>query len=208
VPDAKGTLNLAGELSHPIKLPKTPVTYLGLLSRFEIKETEAKYDVCIILSGPEPQRTIFEKIILKDLFNLQDKIILVRGLPGAAPFQKLPNSSVVIKNHLPSGELNEIIQQSKFVICRSGYSSVMDLAKLQKRALLVPTPAQTEQEYLARYLNAQKLFYCVDQSNFSLNEAIKKASSFKFNVSGLNTDDYKNAVEIFVGGLGINSAGI
>jgi uncharacterized protein (TIGR00661 family) len=208
VPDAKGELNLAGELSHPVKLPKTPVTYLGILSRFEPKKMGAKYDICIILSGPDAQRNIFEKIILKDLLNVQGKIILVRGLPGVAAFQKQPNTSVEIKNHLPSGELNEIILQSKLVVCRSGYSSVMDLAKLQKKAILVPTPAQTEQEYLATYLHAQTLFFCVQQSNFSLPESIRKAGTFEFKKPGLSIGDYKNIIVNFVAGLGTNSADI
>jgi uncharacterized protein (TIGR00661 family) len=197
VPDAGGALNLAGELSHPLALPKTPVVYIGPLSRFEKKETEDKFDLCIILSGPEPQRTIFEKIILTGLDQIEGKIFLIRGLPDETQVPDLKNNSIQIKNHLPADELSKIIQQSKLIISRCGYSTVMDLVKLQKKAVLVPTPGQTEQEYLGRYLQVQKIFYSVKQETFSLPEAIKNAGGFDFNVSTVSTDDYKTAVENF-----------
>ncbi len=207
VPDAKGNLNLAGALSHPVILPKTQVTYLGPLSRFEKKETESKYDLCILLSGPEPQRTVFEKIILKGLSKVEGKICLVRGLPGETKNLQLNNSSIEIKNHLPADELNNIILQSKIIISRCGYSTVMDLVKLQKKAILIPTPGQTEQEYLAKYLHAQQLFYSINQQDFSLQEAVNNVVCFEFKQSMVKQDDFENILDGFVAGLKINSAG-
>jgi uncharacterized protein (TIGR00661 family) len=201
VPDAEGALNLAGALSHPAILPKVPVTYLGPLSRFEKRELENKYDLCIILSGPEPQRTVFEEIILEGLHKVEGKICLVRGLPGETEIPELNNSSVEIKNHLAADELKNMMLQSKIILSRCGYSTVMDLVKLQKKAILVPTPGQTEQEYLGRYLQEQKLFYCVDQNSFSLPGAIKNAVGFEFNTSAINVNDFKNVVENFVATL-------
>ena len=201
VPDAENELNLGGALSHPQILPRVPVTYLGPLSRFEKKEIENKYDLCIILSGPEPQRTAFEKIILNDLYKAKGKTILIRGLPGETETPQLNSPSVEIKNHLSANELGSIIQQSKIIICRSGYSTVMDLVKLQKNAILVPTPGQTEQEYLAGYLQEQKLFYSVAQNSFSLPEVIKSAGTFKFNASAVRMNDYKTVVKKFAGTL-------
>lgn len=206
VPDAGRDLNLAGALSHPAILPKVPVTYLGPLSRFEKKEAESKYDLCIILSGPEPQRTVFEKIILNDLHKIQGRIFLVRGLPLETEIPELNNSSIKIKNHLPADELNNIILQSKIIISRCGYSTVMDLVKMQKNAILVPTPGQTEQEYLGGYLQEQKIFYCVDQKIFSLAEAIKNAADFECKVWPAHDDNYKNVVENFIATLKINNA--
>ena len=208
VPDAKGALNLAGALSHPAILPKVPVIYLGPLSRFEKKKVESKYDLCIILSGPEPQRTVFEKIILKDLHKVEGKVCLVRGLPGETRTLQLNNSSIEIKNHLPADELNYIILQSKIIISRCGYSTVMDLVKLQKKAVLIPTPGQTEQEYLAKYLHAQQLFYCINQHDFSLQEAIKNVISFEFKQLQVKQEGFENILDGFVAGLKINNAGI
>lgn len=208
VPDNEGAVKLAGVLSHPATLPKVPVTYLGPLSRFEKKISETKYDLCIILSGPEPQRTIFEKKILADIEKMPEKICLVRGLPQETEIPLLTSPSVEIKNHLPAEEMCNIIQQSEIVISRCGYSTVMDLVKLQKKAVLVPTPGQTEQEYLAVYLREQKLFYSVDQENFSLQDALKKAETFKYSDWPTNNDDYKIVIENFVATLQTNNAGI
>jgi uncharacterized protein (TIGR00661 family) len=205
VPDAKGMLNLGGALSHPARGPKIPVTHLGPLSRFEKKVLEDKYDLCIILSGPEPQRSVFEKIILQDLNKIEGKKILVRGLPEEPTVPRV-NSSIEIKNHLPADELNNIIQQSKIIIGRCGYSTVMDLVKLQKKAILVPTPGQTEQEYLSRYLQEQKLFYCIDQNKFSLPEDLKNAAAFKFALWPPQEDSYKKVVENFIAALKIDNA--
>ena len=201
VPDVEGDFNLAGALSHPAIMPKVPVTYLGPLSRFDKKDAEIKYNVCIILSGPEPQRTVFEKIILGDIETMQEKIILIRGLPQEVKNPEFNNSSIEIKNHLPAEELSTIIQQSKIIISRCGYSTVMDLVKLQQKAILVPTPGQTEQKYLAEYLQEQKLFFSVDQENFSLPEAIKNAAAFNYNLFPVIKDDYKTIVENFVASL-------
>jgi uncharacterized protein (TIGR00661 family) len=208
VPDAKAELNLAGALSHPVILPKVAVTYIGPLSRFEKRDLVNKYGLCIILSGPEPQRTVFEKIILEELHKIEGRICLVRGLPEETEIPQLDNSSIEIKNHLAADELNNIILQSKMIISRCGYSTVMDLVKLQKKAILVPTPGQTEQEYLSRYLHEQKLFYCLDQNSFSLSEAIKSAVTFEFNTSTVSADSYKNVVENFTATLNISNEGI
>jgi uncharacterized protein (TIGR00661 family) len=208
VPDANGASNLAGALSHPAVVPKVPVIYLGPLSRFEKKEAESKYDLCILLSGPEPQRTVFEKMILRDLNQIQGKICLVRGLPQETQVPLLNNSFVEIINHLPADGLNQMLLQSDIIISRCGYSTVMDLVKLQKKAILVPTPGQTEQEYLGRRLLSQKIFYCVDQKHFSLPDALKKAADFEFHVCPVIEEDYKIAVENFTTDLKAHNAGI
>ena len=181
VPDAEEKINLAGALSHPKSLPKVPVKYLGPLSRFEKKiEPEKKYDLLIILSGPEPQRTLFEEKLLNDLENFKGSILFVRGLSNNSLLKSINNSAIQQFNHLPAEELNMVIQQSKLVICRSGYTSVMDLVKLKQKAVLVPTPGQTEQEYLADYLMEQKLFYCVEQQDFDLNKILSAVKNFSF----------------------------
>ncbi len=197
VPDAAGDINLAGELSHPSVLPKTPVTYLGPLSRFKMIDTATKYDLCIVLSGPEPQRSIFEKMIIDDLKNIKGNVILIRGLPNAPLFKTEDLDSVEIINHIPASELNLVMLQSKIIICRSGYSSVMDLVKLQKQAILIPTPGQTEQEYLADYLKDKNLFYSVEQKQFSLSVALKAVKDFNFAAANITLTNYKEVIENF-----------
>lgn len=149
VPDMPGEPNAAGRLSHPTKLPNLPVQYIGLLSRFRIQPEPKVYDYCFLLSGPEPQRTILETRLLQNIEQLPGKVLLIRGKPGSDHILKVP-THVTVKNHLPGNALQQALLQSESIICRSGYSSLMELFSLQKKMLLIPTPGQTEQEYLAQ----------------------------------------------------------
>lgn len=208
VPDFEGTQNIAGQLSHPANIPDN-VKYIGCLSRFERhKGVRVKYDLLILLSGPEPQRSIFEKLVLSQLQQFGGEVLLVRGQPGID--ETLFNPAVIsdniqIKNHLTLKELNLAIEQAENVICRSGYTTVMDLIKLQKKAILVPTPGQTEQEYLGMYLMQQKLFYCVQQDEFLLNEVIRKAAEFSFLSGDYDMQQYRKIIHQFVQSIDANN---
>jgi uncharacterized protein (TIGR00661 family) len=197
VPDFKEN-GLAGELSHQENIPSN-VLYIGPLSRFEkIHDVPKIYNLLISLSGPEPQRTIFEKMILTQLKTFMKKVLLVRGLPEENKKLQTDLKSTVIVNHLSAKELNIAFQQSEMIISRSGYSTIMDLVKLSKNAILVPTPGQTEQEYLSDYLMERKYFYSVQQNNFSLETTIGQASSFPFINPASSIDNYKNVIYEFV----------
>lgn len=194
VPDTEGSDNLAGELSHPSQLPHTPVRYIGPLSRFEKSGiTERKDHLLFILSGPEPQRTILENKIINAIAAYAGTATIVRGLPG---YESLIPSTNMIRfyNHLPADALNKEIAQAEYVISRSGYSTVMDLAVMNKKSILIPTPGQTEQEYLAKYLKEKKLAYTVSQSEFELEEALEKAKELSYSFSGLSTSSIKDAI--------------
>jgi UDP:flavonoid glycosyltransferase YjiC (YdhE family) len=173
VPDWPGGISLAGRLSHPPVKPPIPTLYTGILSRIKPIHAELKKNsLLILLSGPEPQRSDFEKIILSQLGNLTMKCTVVRGLPGSG--QPIPShrEGMEIVNHLPSEELNALMCKSEIVITRSGYSTIMDLVQLRKNAILVPTPGQTEQEYLGCHLHKMKWMLTVPQKNFNLKKAI------------------------------------
>ena len=188
---------LAGELSHPKKLP-AKIKYLGALSRFELIVTEKKYDLLIIISGPEPQRTIFEDQILNELATFTGKVLFIRGLPENTKPMKNENTLVEIMNHLSAEKLNEAILQSDIIVSRCGYTTIMDLVKLQKKAILIPTPAQTEQEYLATYLMENKIFYTVRQKDFVLQKALGFAKTFPYLIPHCDMDNYKNVIDEFV----------
>ena len=200
IPDYK--LNgLAGDLSHTKKLPEKTI-YIGTLSRFKsIISTDKTYDVLISLSGPEPQRTIFEERILAQCSQINGKILLVRGLPGASEKLTCSYKHLIIINHLSAKELNIALAQSEIVIARSGYTTIMDLAKLHKKAILIPTPGQTEQEYLAKYLMEKKYFYSVPQKNFSLKEVLEKAAQFEFLPVPLQEEIFPEVISEFVASL-------
>ena len=200
IPDSKEK-GLAGELSHPAKLNLSTI-YIGPLSRFIPREAvEPIYSLLVSISGPEPQRTIFEEVILRQLSSYEGKVLFVRGLPGNTETLRSPRQNITIKNHLESKDMNAAILQSSMIISRCGYTTIMDLVKLGKKAILIPTPGQTEQEYLAHYLREQKMFYSLSQEKFSLKKALEDAALFPFNIPRLDMENYKLIVKEFVDNL-------
>ncbi len=205
VPDAAGPVNLAGRLSHPIKLPHIPVKYMGSLSRFEKTEEAKSITLLVLLSGPEPQRSIFEKLIHSQLQHFEGDVVLVRGLPleQATP---ATTANVSIYNHLPAEALCKLVLQSEMVLARAGYSSIMDLAKLQQKAILVPTPGQAEQEYLADYLSNVGLFYSCSQQQFNLKDALTEAADFYTRQSPVAIKYHENVVTVWLKDLARSKA--
>ena len=183
VPDAEGENNLAGELSHPEKFPAIPVYYIDPLSRFTGVAAEEKGGfLLIILSGPEPQRTLLEEILLEGLKEYKYPVVLIRGLPGVIEAIPVPEN-VSVYNHLPAAELEQKLWEAHMVIGRCGYSTVMDLAALKKKSILIPTPGQTEQEYLARHLMQKNFAFCVEQKKFRLRNVLPLAETFPYQLN-------------------------
>ncbi|MBA2613532.1 MAG: glycosyltransferase [Bacteroidetes bacterium] len=153
VPDLENeNVRLSGQLSDSKDI-KIPVKYIGpqsALKDIELNSTDhEKFDYLILLSGVEPQRSILEEEILKKIKNSKKKIALVRG--SKAEFN-LINKNITIFDLAYGAELKKLILNADTIICRSGYSTLMDLYTLQKKKMiLIPTPGQTEQEYLAYY---------------------------------------------------------
>jgi UDP:flavonoid glycosyltransferase YjiC (YdhE family) len=198
VPDAAGKINLAGKLSHPSKMPPVAVQYLGVLSRFNKEQAEEVHPLLLMLSGPEPQRSIFEKELLAQLAGTKQEAVLVRGLPGAAyPIHPVP-AGLVVYDHLPAQELNKLIAASGLVIARAGYSTMMDLATMQKKAVIVPTPGQTEQTYLALHAGEEKIFLSKEQEGFSLKETILEAGQFDFKTIPRYEGDLQTVLRQFI----------
>ena len=205
VPDLESKNNLAGELSHPAKKLAVPVHYIGLLSRFDSSSSFATGSkdghLLIILSGPEPQRSILEDKIIKEISHYHGTATVLRGLPGSASF--IPSTNMInIHNHLDAVELNKEILKAEYVISRCGYSTVMDLVKLQKKSILLPTPGQTEQEYLAKYLHQKQIAFCISQKEFTLDDALTKAKQFAYRFPEMNTGGVlRQVVSNFIAGL-------
>lgn len=164
VPDYEGDYNLSGKLGHPKKFP-IPTTYLGPLSRFEFKNFPKKYDLLVLLSGPEPQRDILEKQLLNELKSFEGKIVFVKGVISEEHSYEIIKNRIIY-NFLTSDALEKVLNQSKMVLCRSGYTSIMDLAKLKKKVFLIPTPGQSEQEYIAKILSDKNLAPSCKQNEF------------------------------------------
>ncbi len=165
VPDFSAEPSLSGKLSHAENIT-FPTKYIGPLSRFDSPlpiTAEHEFDWLLLLSGPEPQRSLLEDQLLQMANHIKLKIGLIRGLPGITE-KKFFGENIVTYNHLPQNELLSVIKRSKNILARAGYSTVMDLFALQRCATLVPTPGQTEQEYLAKHLNNHPLFTFIQQN--------------------------------------------
>lgn len=165
VPDTEDG-QFAGELSKPKNL-KIKLNYLGILSRFYPINTMLKYDLTVVLSGPEPHRTQLENRLIDQLKNFQGSSCFVRGVPLDTT-RLTPIEGITFYNFLTGSELNVMLNQSKLVIARSGYSTIMDLAVLGKKVFFIPTLGQTEQEYLARYHQQKKHAPFCRQDEFTL----------------------------------------
>ena len=183
VPDtAEAHNSLSGKLGHPKVLPSITVHYMGWLSRFApaSDQQEICYKALIVLSGPEPQRTQLENLLLPQLKNTAHPIVLVRGLPGhTTSLEGLP-AHITQHNHVGANELEQLFLQSKYIISRSGYSTLMDAFTLGKLCIFIPTPGQTEQEYLAKRMGEKKLALTRQQQGFMLEEVLKAAEKFDF----------------------------
>lgn len=193
VPDS-GQNGLAGDLTS--FSGTVPLRFIGQLSRFSPgdRSMDPGYDIVVVCSGPEPQRTLFEQLMRKSLQSFRGTYLLVRGVVEESSPVKTVNG--IIRNYLTSANLGNALANAGIVIARSGYSTVMDLAMLGKKVIFVPTPGQTEQGYLATRLMEQKVALSVDQHSFDLDQALKASVHYTgFVVNPQATDRYL-AVEI------------
>lgn len=241
--------SLAGALSHPDKKPGLPLRYLGCLSRFTPcsgqtphRATEAagagvvgtgQQPLLILLSGPEPQRSIFERAVCEQLQFSRLPTILVRGLPAKfeepAAARKIEDQANIItrpasatdadageQHRLPltlpahckaleyvgTRELNQLICAAPLVICRPGYTTLMDMIKLRKKTVMIPTPGQAEQEYLARRAHSNGLALTMPQHRFSIDDAIDQAIRFEYAFpDAVNMEAYREVLGSFAESL-------
>jgi len=194
VPDMEEKPNLSGKLGH-IEKPNSILKYLGPISRFEKKELDIKYDLMVLLSGPEPQRTFLEEKLFIELKNYKGIILFVKGIIEEE--QKcIYTDNFTIYNFMQSEELEIAINSSKIILSRSGYTTIMDLAKLEKKAFFIPTPGQYEQEYLAKSLEKLEIVPFCSQKDFSLKklEIINNYSGFS---AIQNKTDFKRLFNLF-----------
>lgn len=166
VPDFQKNPNLSGKLGH-LDNPDFRIRYIGALSRFKKVSVPQKYDLMVILSGPEPQRTFLEEKLFDEVQRFDGKVIFIKGKIEAE--QKIMEySNVTFYNFMTSEELEKTFNESDLVLCRSGYTTIMDLSFLSKKAFFIPTPGQYEQEYLAKKLKKEGLVPYAKQADFRI----------------------------------------
>lgn len=173
VPDIAPPQNLSGKMSN-INLKN--IHYIGLDSRFIKKEPTGSINILAIISGPEPQRSILEKRIYEQLQNIEGKHIIIRGTTQKSKILSTINIEVIdIAN---TKQLNQMLANANLVVCRSGYTSLIDLIKLEKKAILIPTPSQPEQEYLAQKAMENKWFFSTKQNDLDIIKTLAKLTDY------------------------------
>ncbi|PJB13119.1 MAG: glycosyltransferase [Flavobacteriales bacterium CG_4_9_14_3_um_filter_40_17] len=197
VPDFEEADNLSGRLGH-LKNKNIKILYIGPLSRFEKNDTEKIYDLMVILSGPEPQRTMLEDKLFNEIKSYQGKVLFIRGKIEAK--QEIFNFlNTTVYNFMTSGELEKAINASDLVLSRSGYTTIMDLAKLEKKAFFIPTPGQYEQEYLAERLHFKGIVPSAKQAHFSIKSLAKTELFTGLKNFGKPTEDLDRLFHLFEG---------
>lgn len=176
IPDVPGYPNLSGALGHPSVMPEH-TKYIGLLSQYgpEHRSQPGKH-LLILLSGPEPQRSILSDLLWQQALKHPGEIAFVEGSDQAANRQSTP-PHITWHKRLTTDELHPLIRDASCVVSRSGYSTLMDLLALDKKAILIPTPGQTEQQYLGAHLHREGIFHNIAQKGFCLENALQQVTS-------------------------------
>lgn len=181
IPDFQGKKSLTGSLTQKRKANEK-IFFIGPLTRFneiykEAPEDTDNYDIVAIVSGPEPQRSIFESILISQLKNRPEKCLILQGKPDKQEHREI-NENLKLVAHLPTARLIPIIKKAKLVISRSGHSTIMDISALGKKAVFIPTPGQGEQEYLAAYHFSKGHYFYMKQKKFNMETALKESDYY------------------------------
>ncbi len=183
IPDVATAPGLSGKLGHPENLP-AGATYVGPLSQFgsflpaDFPSRKEPQKLVVILSGPEPQRSILSDLLWPQLSALGLPAVFIEG-KAEVPVR---TSTDTVKWHslLAGKELQTVLEAASYVVCRGGYTTLMDAAELGLKLIIIPTPGQGEQEYLGRFLAEKGQGLCFSQQGFDLAAAIEKAAHFPF----------------------------
>jgi len=172
--------NLSGKLcKSKIDAIRRRVYHAGILTSTKKLEVEEDLDYLAIVSGPEPQRTALEEIVLKQIQKLPGEKAVLLGSPKRERHEKLDNSTS-IHSYVSNEDSPLLMNRARFIITSSGYTTMMEMAELDKRhGLFIPTPGQTEQEYLSRYYAQQGWFLSRSQYKLRLPQDVQEAMNYQ-----------------------------
>ncbi len=180
IPDVDSEKNYSGKLSKSSKI-KTQ-KFIDVLSRFKKKQLPIKYNLLVLLSGIEPLRSQLEEKLISELKNYKENVLFVKGIVSEKQ-ETIIKDNITFINYLLTDELGKAISQSEIVLARSGYSTIMDLAVLKKKAFFIPTTGQFEQEYLAKHLQEINIAPYSSENKFKI-EMLKEVEGY----SGFSLD--------------------
>ena len=171
IPDfANSERSLSGNLSHNITLlPPSYLRYIGILSSYKKIDVPQDIDYLFVISGfIEDKKESFVSELFRQAKKLNGKKVFVLGKPGESNVIFDREHNITAYSYVSGEKRVELMNRVKLIIARAGYTTLMDLAELEKKALLVPTPGMGEQKYLARFHKEKGNFYSVEQSEINL----------------------------------------
>lgn len=183
VPDVAGAINLTGKLGH-LEHSNLKVKYIGPISRIKKLNIPIEYEMMVLLSGPEPQRTMLEMKLIPKMEKCYGKVLFVKGVIEAEQ-KSWTDGKVTYYNFMTANEIEKALNESRYILCRSGYTTIMDLSKLNKKAFFIPTPGQFEQEYLAKKLKKNGMASFCKQDKFDFDKMILEINLY----SGIQFQD-------------------
>jgi UDP:flavonoid glycosyltransferase YjiC (YdhE family) len=180
IPDnPPGPLSLAGKLSRTSFTGAANQSYYsGILASIPRVSGIKQIDYLFLISGMEPQRTALEKILLPEIGDLPGKKVVLLGKPSEDRVSDLDDDTTIY-SYVSYREKVELMSAAKFIVSRSGYTTMMDLAEIDaKKGLFIPTAGQWEQEYLSAYYKRKGWFKSVSQFRVRLAEDIDEARDY------------------------------
>jgi UDP:flavonoid glycosyltransferase YjiC (YdhE family) len=181
VPDnPPGPGSLAGKLSRAdTALTRSRAYYAGILTSTRKREIPRDLDYLVLISGPEPQRTGLEKRLLPAARDLEGSVAVLLGSPNRAGMDE-HDGRWSVQAYASTAEKELLMNRATCIVCRSGYTTMMELAELGKQsALLIPTPGQPEQEYLAGYYERNGWFHAQEQHRLDLGSDLQRAGAYR-----------------------------
>lgn len=177
IPDQREN-GLAGDLCHDLACFRHDrLEYIGILSSVRKRPLEMDIDYFISVSGAEPQRSIFEGMVLKQAHDLPGRVVVALGRPDL-PLAVSDDGRVAVQSFMTRQQQEEMMNRARLVVSRSGYTTLMELAELGKKALLIPTVGQSEQEYLGAYHEQMGTMHTVVQPRLSLRRDAEAAAAY------------------------------
>ncbi|MGH2348526.1 MAG: glycosyltransferase family protein [bacterium] len=196
VPDTRED-RLSGDLGHRLEVfPPERVVYAGILSRLRRRALPQDVDLFVSLSGPGLQRSILARTVIRQLPSLRLRTVVALGAPDAPAHTRIGSADVY--GYLDRGAQEEMMNRARIVVCRAGYSTLMELAELRRGAVLIPTPGYTEQMYLARYHHERGTAVAVDQGRLDLNEAAARGGALPPLHASVTTDESVRAITAMI----------
>ncbi len=178
VPDAEADGGLSGELGHDpaIDWGEDRLRYIGPLSGVQRMDVPEDIDCFFSISGVEPHQSMLTECVIAALPKLDGRIVVTLGKPQQAGKVRTIDGAQV-HGYLDRHAQAQMLNRARVVVTRSGYTTLMELAELGKRALFVPTPGQSEQEYLARFHRERGHVWSSTQRDLDIPRDLRRAKA-------------------------------